>query len=396
MSILVLPKPGTMNLLRKCFYGSILLLAGLSLNAQSVEDQLTKPVVRCEDVRVNALEVIPHLYQQQPIDSVIRAITFWERTCGLTEELQRIKILVAIKNRHFSELLYDSTIVYYINRFKEIKDLKDDEAGFWQERNPDDRKRLIEYNVFTKGLARSLLPVVDTSSLESYFCYLYADTGTARAILDKPKFEKTSLKRYYSKVQEYQRKQGRGYYAFTGGIWIPTGAATLLGNHPYVGLELGAFDDKNRINLSLNFKFGKSPNTYQIKRNGQLYDTDDFFGGYIGLDYGRKIAGNSTHSLELTAGAGLDGFDVYHTSDEYERDQMKPLSILSYNFNGGVQYSLFYNKRKSDFLGLQMRYNVTNYRNKGGTNLKGNPITVGLVWGMASPRDSYPHRYRSY
>lgn len=378
-----------MNLLRICLYGSILLLAGLPLYAQSVEEQLTKPVVRWEDVRLNALEAIPRLYRQQPIDSVIRAITFWERTCGRTEEIQRIKILVAVKNRHFSELLYDSTIVYHIDRFKEIKNLCDDETDYWYKRNPDERKRLVEYNVFTKELARSLLPVADTSSLESYFCYLYADTGDIKPMLDKPRFANTSLKRYYIKSQEFERKQGRGYYAFTGGVWIPTGAATLLGNHPYLGLELGAFDDKNRINLALSFKFGKSPNTYQIKRHDQLYDTDDFFGGYIGLDYGRKIAGNNTHSLELTAGAGLDGFDVYHTSDEDERERMKPLSILSYNFNGGAQYSLFYNKSKSDFLGLQVKYNVTNYRNKGGTNLKGNPITIGLIWGMASPR----HRY---
>ncbi|WP_315818944.1 hypothetical protein [Paraflavitalea speifideaquila] len=127
-----------------------------------------------------------------------------------------------------------------------------------------------------------------------------------------------------------------------------------------------------------------------------MYETKDFFGGYIGLDYGRKIFGNDIHVFELTAGGGLDGFDVYHTSDEDKRDQMKPLSILTYNFNGGIQYSLFYNKRRDAFLGIQAKYNVTDYRNKGGTNLQGNPITVGLVWGVASRRRYYPYRDLQY
>jgi hypothetical protein len=75
---------------------------------------------------------------------------------------------------------------------------------------------------------------------------------------------------------------------------------------------------------------------------------------------------------------------------------MKPLSILSYNLNGGIQYSLFYNKRKDAFLGFQARYHVTNYRNKGGTDLRGNPVTIGLVWGMAAARRYYPYRGLRY
>lgn len=398
MSILVCPKPDTMNLLRKLLYGSILLLLpGFSLHAQSVEEQLLKPILHCGDIKQNALSTIPRLYRQQPIDSVIRAISFWEGKCGGSEEAQRIKILVAIKNRNFSELLYDSTIIYHIGRFKEIKDLGNDPAAYWYGSNPDDRQRLIDYNAFTKEVARSLLPVVDTSSLENYFCHLYADTGNTKAIIDKTGFANTSLKNYYRKYDDNIRRMPRGYLALISGLWIPTGAATLLGNHPYIGLELGSRSEKNRLNLTLSFRFLKSQHTYQIKRKDQLYDTKDFFGGYIGLDYGRKLFGNSTHLFELTAGAGLDAIDVYHTSDEDLREQMKPLSILSYNVNGGIQYSLFYNKRKDAFLGVQARYNVTNYRNKGGTNLNGNPITVGLVWGgVASGRHYYPYRSLQY
>lgn len=389
-------KPDTMNLLQKMLYSStLLLLTGLSLRAQSVEDQLVRPVVRCEDVRSNALQAVPNMYRQGPIDSVIRAISFWEGVCGLTEEIQRIKILVAIRNRSFSERVYDSTIVFHIDRFKEVKDMEMG-APYWFDRDSTTRNRLIRFNAFTKELARSLFSVANTNGLEYYFCSLYADSGNTAAILDKTEFANTSLKTYYRRQQERIRKLPRGHLALISGLWIPTGAATLLGNHPYIGLELGTRGIKDRIALVLSFKFVNSKNPYQIKRKDQLYETDDFFGGYIGLDYGRKLAGNDTHLFELTAGGGLDGFDVYHTSDEDKRTQMKPMSILSYNFNGGVQYSWFYNKFKDAFLGFQAKYNFTNYRNKGGTDLKGNPITIGLVWGMAAARRYYPYRGLQY
>jgi hypothetical protein len=394
---LVYPKPDTMHLLRKLLYSSLLLLlTRTALHAQTVESQLTKPILRCEDIRQNALAAIPRIYREQPIDSVIRAISFWEDKCQNSEELQRIKILVAIKNRHFSELLYDSNIVHYIDRFKEVKDLNSSSPPvWWYGYNPEDLKLLMAYNAFTKELAHSLLPVVDTAKLESYFCYLYADTGNTKKILDKSSFKNTSLVKYYSQFQTVQRKQGRMHIAFIGGVWIPTGAATLLGNHPYIGLEYGGRDDKNRLVFTMNFKFVQSQNTYQIKRNDQLYDTDHFFGGYLGLEYGRKIAGNNTHLLEATIGAGVDGFDVYNSYNE-DSEQMKPVSIITYNFNGGVQYSFFYNKSKTAFFGLQAKYNVTSYRNRGGTDVTGNPITIGLVWGGAMTRGDHGYRQLRY
>ncbi|AXY76618.1 hypothetical protein D3H65_22600 [Paraflavitalea soli] len=387
-----------MNLLQKILYSSTLLLTGLSLHAQSVEEQLVKPVIRCEDVRLNALQAIPHLYRQAPIDSVIRAISFWEGTCGLSEEIQRIKILVAIRNRHFSELLYDSSIIIMIDQFKQIKDLQPGDLfyGYRYRRDSVELSRVVGYNAFTKELARTLLPETDTASLENYFCRLYADTGNTAAVLDKPGFANTSLRNYYRRYGERVQRIPRGHLALTSGLWIPTGAATVLGNHPYIGLELGTRGQRDRFALLLYFKFVNSKQPYLIKRNDQLYETKDFFGGFIGLDYGRKMFGNETHLFELIGGGGLDGFDVYHTSDEDKRDQMKPMSILTYNFNGGVQYSLFYTKRKEAFLGIQARYNVTNYRNKGGTNLQGNPITIGLVWGAASARRYGPYRGYQY
>jgi hypothetical protein len=395
MSILVYPKPDTMHLLRKLLYSSLLLLlTGTTLHAQTVESQLSKPVLRCEDIRQNALEAIPRLYREQPIDSVIRAISFWEDKCKNSEELQRIKILVAIKNRNFSELLYDNNIIHYIDRFIEFKDLNSSSPpGGWF--SLKEYNTFIAYNAFTKELARSLLPIVDTSKLEGYFCYLYADTGNTKKILDRSTFKNTSLVQYYSQYEATLRKRGLVHMALTGGNWIPTGAATLLGNHPYIGLEFGGRDEKNRLIFAMSFKFGKSTNTYQIKRNNQLYDTDHFFGGYLGLEYARKIVGNNTHLLEAILGAGVDGFDVYNPYNE-DNEQMKPTSIFSYNFNGGIQYSFFYNKSKTAFLGLQAKYNVTNYRNKGGTDVTGNPITLGLVWGGAMTRGDHGYRQPRY
>ena len=60
---------------------------------------------------------------------------------------------------------------------------------------------------------------------------------------------------------------------------------------------------------------------------------------------------------------------------------LKPLSINSFNFNTGLRFNYFFNAR--GFIGLQSRYNFINYGNKGGTSLRGDAISIDLLFGIA-------------
>jgi hypothetical protein len=372
-----------MRIQEKCFLFLCLQLTAFRIFSQTtVEDQMVKPVIRCEDIYQNAIGVIPRLYKTQPIDSVIRAVTIMEEKCGVSEISQRIKILIAIRNRNFSERVYDSTIMRYIGEYNSLTTFIRDHRS-WQNQKNENIQKLIAFNEFTKQLATDLLMVADSTKLEYFFCSLYADKPDAMSILKDPRFSNSLLARQNVKQEKIFKRFPNMHSAVLVGLWSPTGNASLLGNHPILGLQIGSKTLKNMFDLTLAFKFINSPNTYQILRKGVLVNTHHFFGGYIGIDYAREISRAKNHIVEVLAGTGLDGFDVYETKDDPQND-MKPLSIFSYNFNGGLQYSLFINN--SNYIGLQAKYNLVNYYNRGGTNLKGNAFTVSLLFGGLNRR----------
>lgn len=181
-------------------------------------------------------------------------------------------------------------------------------------------------------------------------------------------------------LQENEKAQRNGFrtnYAFLAGIWIPMGDLTLLGDHPSFGFQLGARDNSNQVDLTLQFRFSNSANYYTIKRNNAYYDINNYFGGYIGLDYTYYLVNKLNFDLGVLGGIGYDGFDI--TSSNYNYDEMKPLSIGSFNANGG--FKLNYYLSTSFYIGLQARYNFINYVNHGGTSMNGDAFSIDLIIG---------------
>jgi len=139
------------------------------------------------------------------------------------------------------------------------------------------------------------------------------------------------------------------------------GDLILLGNHPSFGFQIGARDNRNQLDLTFQFRFSQSASYYTIKRNNAFYDINNYFGGYVGLDYIYYLVNKLNFDLGVLGGIGYDGFDIT-SSNSY--DDMKPLSIGSFNVNGG--FKLNYYLSTSFYIGLQARYNFINYVNQGG------------------------------
>jgi len=181
-------------------------------------------------------------------------------------------------------------------------------------------------------------------------------------------------------LQENEKAQRTGFrtnYAFLAGMWIPMGDLALLGNHPSLGFQVGARDNSNQLDFTLQFRFSKSANTYTINRNNGFYDLNNYFGGYIGLDYAHYLVNKINFDLGLFGGMGYDGFDI--TSSNYNYDDLKPLSIGSFNANAGVKLNYFLTT--SFYIGLQARYNFINYINHGGTSMAGDAFSIDLIIG---------------
>jgi hypothetical protein len=95
------------------------------------------------------------------------------------------------------------------------------------------------------------------------------------------------------------------------------------------------------------------------------------------VDYTHYLVSKLNFDLGLLAGAGYDGFDI--TSENYNYDALKPLSIGSFNANAGFKLNYFLTT--SFYIGLQARYNFINYVNHGGTSMNGDAFSVDLFIG---------------
>ena len=189
------------------------------------------------------------------------------------------------------------------------------------------------FYAFSSTWARLLLKEKRLDKNEKFICQISAGE------IDNPVKDIRKNPMMYSSfadiLQENEKAQRSGFrtnYAFLAGIWIPMGDLTLLGDHPSFGFQLGARDNSNQLDLTFQFRFSNSANYYTIKRNNAYYDVNNYFGGYIGLDYTHYLVNKLNFDLGVLGGIGYDGFDIT-SSNNY--DDMKPLSIGSFQCQRG-------------------------------------------------------------
>jgi hypothetical protein len=164
---------------------------------------------------------------------------------------------------------------------------------------------------------------------------------------------------------------------------MPTGDLTVVGNHPSIGFQLGGRDVYNQLDLTIQFRFLKSANTYLVRRNNILYESSSFFGGYIGMDYTRYLVSRQNFDFGVLAGMGFDGFDLFSSNNNNQH--LRPLSVGSFNANTGLRYNYFLSP--TFYIGLQGRYNWINYNNTGGTSFSGNALSFDLIFGSNASRN---------
>ncbi len=370
-------------MLKRLFICSLLIIFTSVARAQNNPDTLyIVETPDCDTVAYNSTNLIMYFYNIHDYDSAEMVLNTWEATCGTSEPITRTRILFAILQNKFSEALYDSTIVDYIlnymirmdttrigiyNNYKEY-------FGFVTIRG--------DYDYFTQNMADTLLQRTFYEPMELFFSETYANvlTDAVKEIQLDSIYNNTEFSSYYYKRADKVRSQIDYNFTFLSGIWIPLGNASLLGNHPLLGLQLGIHSQKMTYNLALAFKFLRSKNEYAILRDGNMDTTDTFFGGYIGAGIERGIFKFKNNEIDLLAGIGYDGFqsvNVNTADDDPNNDVGHSVNSLNTNFGLGYRH-FFVNK---SYIGLQGKYNFVNYINRGGTNIMGDNITISFVVG---------------
>jgi hypothetical protein len=337
----------------------------------------------CEIVADNSTSLIMYFYAIQDFDSIEIVLNNWQTNYGISEPIVRTRILFSILENRFSENLYDSTIVDYVLNYERRMDSTStsdlyNEYMFYFGCVPIRG----EYDYFTQSIADSLLKRVFYNPMELFFSELYANVfiDPVKELQLDTIYDNTEFRSYYNKrVEPWRQKADLNLNLFTG-VWIPYDNASLLGNHPILGLQVGAHKQKMTYNLTMAFRLLKSKNEYKILRDGNIETTDNFFGGYFGLDIEREIFKWRKNEFEILAGIGYDAIASVLADtedDDPNNDVGHTINSLNTNFGLGFRHYL----SDKSYIGLQGKYNIVNYANGGGTDLSGDILTISLFYG---------------
>lgn len=368
---------------RLCIFIFLIVTASFAFSQSEPDTAIVDEVPECEVVAFNTTNLIMYFYAIQDYDSIEIVLNNWQSICGISEPIIRTRILFSILENNFRESIYDSTIVDYVFNYMKRMDTTTTSDLYYNYQSYFGFVPIRqEYDYFTQCIADTLLQRIFYNPMELLFSEFYANVlvDPVKEIQLDTIYNNTQFRTYYyQRVDPYLQKTDLNLNFFTG-IWIPFGNASLLGNHPVLGFQVGAHKQKMTYNMTLAFRFLKSKNEYTILRDGNIETTDKFFGGYLGVDIEREIFKFRKNEFELLAGIGYDGFSsVLVNTEDDNPDNDVGHSISSINTNFGLGYR-HYNAKKS-YIGLQCKYNFVNYVNTGGTNLTGDNLTISLIVG---------------
>jgi hypothetical protein len=242
------------------------------------------------------------------------------------------------------------------------------------------------YDDFTQKAANDLKSKYPIESQEYLLCDFYGgDIDLFFTKLVSGLYNNTYLYKLYQFEIEENKDNSATHAAFLSGIWIPTGDAAQLGIHPIIGLQAGSNNGKLSYDFTLSFRFLNTPNYYyaRSKNSGNMALTNHYFGGYIGLDFRWDLLEKTHNTLSLLSGFGYDGFDALV---EDNSKGIKSESVGSTNFNFGIGYRSFYSAYA--YWGIDLKFNIVNYRMNKVVDITGNTITINLVWGGLVPSNN--------
>lgn len=364
---------------------ALVLLLSSALSAQedgSIRDILNqKSEPDCQDFYSNALNLIPTLLEEQQYDSVQVVTAFLEENNCFVPAERRLEVLVAIQLGTFDEEMYDSTIIdevlWYKNHFEDVGELEEPTSS-----------RGWDYDVYRlelqlRNLARSLMQREMEGSVEYYWARLFSpDPDFALSALRGNRYTHTDLWRYYTtalhRLEDSVGMSGP-HYGGSIGFWVPTGNLSLLGPKPAMGVLLGMKSNLWEFNLLMGFQFTNSDETYLTEIDGDFVETNEYFGGFIGIEATYEWVHQRRFGIEMLFRLGAAGFDSEKDSD----DEVK--TFWSVSGAVGQRVRFFLDNSRSWYIGVEGCYNVFDFDNEAGTSLQGNAWSVSLVVGHIEP-----------
>jgi hypothetical protein len=293
-----------------------------------------------------------------------------------------MEILLNIKDKTFYEERYKNDLLDLLMTYRNIE-------KYWRVDRPDDGSEAMAFNkntqafdAFTVDYARALAKETDPHTLDYLLCEYYSNNfDPLLKALRGNKIPGTFIQTKYNETTVKAKNAVESNLAVIGEWWIPTQSASILGNHPGLGVQVGIKHKKFLVDLTAIIRFVNSPHEYKVYSQNTVKTTRHFIGGYVGLDVGREMWRKGKWELDVVGGIGYDGFEAI-PEDVDAGTGSKSINSLNINLGAGCRY--YYHKNSGQYVSLQPRVNAVNYANKGGSDLSGNTISIRLIWGFST------------
>ncbi len=370
----------------RCLVFSFVFYCSLVSAQNDINRLMTRSKPNCYDIALNAYELLPHYHGNQQIDSVNAVLDFWENKCGLSEELLRFNILLAIEQQsNYLDSVVNLNILPELMDYKNFRSYISANDHHLSLRFQDQNiSEYIKYTSYTSGWASRLLKVEKQySQVELFFLQIYShDFDNTFQMLEDSAFDGTFIQRQYRiKVAEAKINHWfRGDISLGG--WFPTQNLTALGNHAGFGIRGGVQYTRWHALISIKAYLGNSSSSRHVFHDDSLYNSDLYNHVSLAADLGYALFNKQQHVFELIGGIGYNGVKVLEVPNPLDADNPESIYRNSLLLNIGLGYR--YDFPTGTYFSLSAKLNFSEFENRPGTDLSGNFFTIDVALGMIS------------
>jgi hypothetical protein len=364
---------------------SLIILSYVSYSQESNAQMiLTDSLKSCNEIQYACMQLIPLYYQDGRVDTAEILLKYWENHCGTDETIYRTKVLWAIDSGSFSDTLIDEYTISYLDLYQWFRNDTTGNSLYSYYYYTSEFELLKWYQSFTDSIAKRASGYLDLSSEERFFVNFYLDpSDSSYQAIQLNELRNTKIAKIYNQPVGGELPEGLLHYGFSAGMWIPDDKLITLGMHPSIGVNAGMRYHRMIYNIGAAFRIGGSPNEYEVVYKDSLYTTDKFLGINFSLEAGRQVISWRRHELDILGGLDLEVMNVLTLKNDLNNaDDNESKAITSPSMHLGAGYRYYLNNER--YIGLSSRYHLLNFKNKGGTNLRGNALTITLEYGFGA------------
>ena len=354
------------------------LLLFLYSNAQyiSYETWLAQQA-RCDSMGQVAMERIPEYFEAEKPTEVWATIEKWQKLCGMNETLCATLAFFDLISGGFEEQSPPTDLLYCFHDYAEMNT-----TGMESE-------QIIQLALY-RSFLKNNVEAIDTLGLnqdEKFIRSFFVDEKNFSSLSSS--YPEAMLSKDYIRITDSLSNKPEVNAGIYAGYFVPLGNNKIFGNHFLIGGNVKLRSKKHTFGFEADLKLGNSEEAYETVNRGQLEETNGFNAASINLFYGQRFFENKSHSFGVRGGFGWDFITAFPAQDLNGDGQpdIEATYLRSFNINLGLLYSL--RTDQGTLIEPGVFYNITNFHNEGGTNIKGNYITFRVLVSFSLDAERY-------